>query len=600
MKQKLTLKRIVALFILFLVQVPAVAASGTINSAAIDPGVINEINRDELKYQSIQDSIKREDNTGNIKEAVVQKTYDNGKGMVINPTIEIAKVTFVGNTIFKEKELEKYFLPILGKEIYLSDVFSAVDEINKMYYTNGYFTSYAYIPAQRIENSTISINIVEGRIGEIAINGNTRSKDSYIRDSLLSANGLKEGGIFNVNNVKKSLNEINSKNYLKGQISIEESSKADTSDIKLDMAERYPLSFNATWDNGGNRLVGRQRSIMILSQDNLFGLGHSIYGGSVLSRGTTGALAGYKMPIGKHGTELQFDYSFAKVNLLDEYAANDIKGKAQTFSTRIVQPLFKTENTDLKTDLGIDFVGANSMEYATNTQLSNYKLTVLRHGLNLLKYDHSGLFLSRLESSFGLPILGATENTGSYFNNDTTNAQSVFFKIKLDLTRLQSLPKDCYGIFRISSQYTPNNLFPAEQMYYGGVGSVRGFEPGSVLGDIGINGTLEVRTPVPYLRILLPKKLKKYDKKVRLGFFYDWGVFRQQNSGVAIQASSNLLQSVGSGIHFNITDSTVASFEIGIPISGSLYREQSARFHFSIRSDLWDLFAKKPKIQQQL
>ncbi|HNW26525.1 MAG TPA: ShlB/FhaC/HecB family hemolysin secretion/activation protein [Candidatus Gastranaerophilaceae bacterium] len=600
MKQKLTFKRVALILIFFLIQNPVFSASGAPVNSTIDPGVINEINRDELKYQRLKDSVKRGGDSNDIKEAVVQKTYENGKGMVINPSIGLNKVTFAGNTIFKEKELEKYFSHLLGKDIYLSDIFAAIDEINKMYYTNGYYTSYAYIPAQRIENNSIVINIVEGKIGEINIEGNTRSKDSYIKNCFLCANGIEEGKVFNSNDIRKTMDTINSKSYIQGRISVDEGKTPNTSDIKLELAERYPLGFNVTWDNGGNRLVGRQRSIMLLSQDNLFGLGHSIYGGSVLSKGTTGALAGYKMPIGKHGTELQFDYSFARVNLLDEYAANDIKGKAQTFSTRIVQPLYKTANTDFKTDLGIDFVGANSMEYATNTQLSNYKLTVLRHGLNLLKYDNSGLFLSRFESSFGLPILGATESTGSYFNNDTTNAQSVFFKIKLDLTRLQQLPKDCYGIFRISSQYTPNNLFPAEQMYFGGVGSIRGFEPGSVLGDIGINGTLEVRTPVPYLRLLLPKKLEKYDKKVRLGFFYDWGIFRQQNSGVAMQTSSNLLQSVGSGIHFNVTDSVIASFEVGIPVSGSLYREQSARFHFSIRADLWDLFTKKPKIQQQL
>lgn len=596
MKQKLTL-RLSLILIIFLMHLNIVKAAVTDNIQRIDPGVVNEINRDELKYQRARESIKREDNSADIKEAVVQKTFDNGRGMVINPAIELNKVTFTGNTIFKEKELEKYFSHLIGKGIYLSDIFAAIDEVNKMYYVNGYFTSYAYIPKQRIENNSIVINIVEGKIGEISVEGNTRSKCSYIRNTFLSANGITEGRVFNSNDIQKSMDTINSKSYIKGQISVEEGAKPNTSDIKLEIAERYPLGFNLTWDNGGNRIVGRQRGIMLLSQDNLFGLGHSIYGGSVLSKGTTGALAGYKMPVGKHGTELQFDYSFAKVNLLDEYAANDIKGRAQTFSSRIVQPIYKTANTEFKTDLGIDFVSANSMEYATSTQLSDYKLTVLRHGLNLLRYDNYGLFLSRLESSFGLPILGANQNIGNFFKNDTTNSQSAFFKIKLDLTRLQRLPKDCYGIFRISSQYTPNNLFPAEQMYFGGVGSVRGFEPGSVLGDIGVNGTFEIRTPVPYLKAVLPKKLEKYDKKVRLGFFYDWGIFRQQNSGAAMQASSNFLQSVGSGVHFNVTDSVIASFEVGIPVSGSVYREQSARIHFSIRADLWDLFAKKPKVQ---
>lgn len=595
MKQNLI--RLLAICLL-LTTLPAFADT-VLPPVSIDAGVVNKMNQvDVQKIEARKYNYKPQD-TPEVQEGAIDPhySYTDETGVVVNPSFELKSVVLVGNTIFKEKELDKYFKPLLDKTIYISEVFDAVNEINKLYSANGYFTSFAYVPPQKIENNSIVINVVEGKIGQINIEGNTRSKNSYLRNVILASNGLDEGKIFNINNIKKSLDSVNTKNYITGQIAIEKGNSPNSTDLKLRVAERFPLTFNAIWDNDGNRLVGRQRNIMLLSQDNLFGLGHSIYGGSVLAKGTVGALAGYKMPVGKHGTELQFDYSFANVNLLEEQSVNKINGRAKTFSARVVQPLYKSNNIDLKTDMGIDFVMANSMQYSTNTPINDYKLTVLRNGLNLTTYDKTGINFSRLESSFGIPILGATESSSDYFKNDDTNPQSAFVKLKWDLTRLQKLPKDCYGIFRISSQYSPNNLYPSEQMMIGGVSSVRGYEPGNCLGDVGVNGTFEIRTPFPFLKAALPTKYKEFDKKVKLGFFYDWGVFSYQNTGVAMNGNSNLLQSVGTGIHFNLTKSTIASIEIGIPVGDNIYKEHGAMLHFSIRSDLWGLFAKTPQIK---
>jgi hemolysin activation/secretion protein len=587
------------LFAIFLLQNKAIAATESRPPIATDPGVVNKMNQGEIKELNNGKYDYKKQNAPDIKEDETTKKdfYDEKAGIVVNPSFDLKKIVFVGNTRFKEKELNKYFEPLIGKTIYINDVFNTVNKINKMYYSNGYYTSYAYVPPQKIKNNTIVVNIVEGKIGEIKIEGNNHSKDNYLKNAILASNGLEEGKVFNINEVRNSLDIINSKKYIKGQIAIEEGKNQDSSDLTLNISERYPLSFNTIWDNDGNRLVGRQRGIMMLSNNNLFGLGHSIYGGTVLAKGTAAALAGYKMPVGKHGTELQFDYSYSHVNLLEEQAVNNISGKAQTFSSRIVQPLFKSDKIDLKTDLGIDFILANSMQYSTNTPISDYKLTVLRQGFNITKYDNSGLNAGRLESSFGIPILGATESTSSYFGNETTDPQSAFYKIRFDLIRLQRLPKDCFGIFRVSTQYSPNNLYPSEQIQFGGVNSIRGFQPGNCLSDIGTNGTFEIRTPLPFFKVVLPKKYEYLDKKLKLGIFYDWGVFSTQNGGVAMAGSTNLLQSVGTGLHFNITDSLVASIEVGIPIGASIYKEQGAMLHFSIKADLWDLFAKKPEIK---
>lgn len=575
-----------------------VIAEEEIPPVALDPGIVNNLNREIMEELIEKEEEPEEGNSEEKKvpefESLKRVNYKEISNKITseNENFNIEKVIFEGNTIFKQKDLYEYVKPLIGKNISGKDISDAIENLNKMFEDNGYYTTYACLTKEP-KNNTLVINIVEGKIGQINIEGNKYSKKFYLKSVLLASDGLQENKVFNVNNVNKALEDINSKSYMKAKISVDKDENSDNSNLNLKLAETRPLSFKIMWDNDGNELVGQNRAMMLLSKENLFGLGNQIYGGTVLAKGTTGALAGYKMPVGKYGTQLQFDYSFTHVNLLDDYETSRISGNAQTFSTRVFQPLYNKKNTEISTDLGIDFVRVDSMQYEEYKSLNDYKLTVLRHGINYTKRDESGIFLSRLESSFGIPILGATDNTTSYFNNDTNEPQSAFYKVKFHLMRLQRLPKDCLGIFRVTAQYSPNNLFATEQMNFGGLSTMRGFEPGETLADSGVNGTLEVRTPVPFLKRILPEKIKKVSDRIKLGFFYDWGVFSNQNTGVEMSGVANFLQSIGCGIHFKITDNMTASWEMGVPVGSSIHKGKSAVMYFAVKADLWNLLPKK-------
>lgn len=585
--------------ILLCTQCRVLAEEIEIPPVALDPGIVNTLNRNllnELMEEEEEPAEESESKEAPEFESVQQINYKNQTLIDSAQEFELKKVTFSGNTIFKDKELIKYFQSLIDKKITVANAKNAVKEINKLYEESGYYTSYAYISSINPQNNSITINVVEGKIGQISIEGNKYSRAFYLKNILLASNGLEENKVFNINNIDKSIEKINSSNYMKGKISIEQDKESENTDLKLKIEERRPINLKMMWDNDGNEIVGQNRLLMLLSKDNLFGLGNQIYGGTLLARGTTGAFAGYKMPIGKYGTELHFDYSFTHLNLLDEYSK--ISGNAQVFSTKIVQPLYNKNNTEINTDLGIDFVNASSMEYGEleNTSISDYTLTVLRNGFNYIKRDKKGILIGRLENSFGVPIMGAKEDaSSSFFNNDTNEPQSAFYKLRFNLTRLQKLPMDCLGIFRISTQYTPNNLYATEKMNFGGIGSMRGFEPGETLADVGVNGTIEIRTPIPFFKRILPEKYKFIDKRVRLGFFYDWGIFSNQHTGIKMSGVENFLQSVGWGLHIKLTESMTASWEIGVPIGSSVHTGKDAVMYFSVKADLWDLFSKKPE-----
>ncbi len=557
----------------------------------VDPGAIDSfIKKDLIRDINEPDDTKPREKQKPQKKEETTITKDR---LIYNPQFTLDNLVFEGNTVLTEDELQQMASKYTDREIYISDLIDLAVKITKIYQEKGYASSFAYIPVQKIDSGEAKIKIVESKVGEIEITGNKWSRKTYLKDIVLRKNGIKQDEVFNIRNLKPTLDELNEKEYLEGRIAIEEGETPELTKIILEVEERPPLNLNFAWDSEGRKVIGAQRAIFQIGTENLTGFGDSLYGATVIANGTVGVLSGYNIPIGPFGTELQFDYSYSHVNLGKEFKLNKIKGYSHTFGPKIVQKIYKSYRTEITTDLGIDFINANSMDNKENTLINQYNLRVLRNNINLKKYDSEGLWLARIENAFGLDFLGATGKPFQIATNiDPTHK---FYKLYTEVIRYQRLPKNSLGIIRASQQYTPEKLFAAEQFQLGGVNSVRGFESGQFLGDVGFNVSAEVRTPLPLLKKILPESKKRLADKVRLGFFYDCGFYDVLKDFAKIN-SNNFIQSIGTGIHITLIDPLTASFDIGIPIGGNRFENNDARLHFAIRSSIHDFFFKEPEL----
>ena len=201
--------------------------------------------------------------------------------------------------------------------------------------------------------------------------------------------------------------------------------------------------------------------------------------------------------------------------------------------------------------------------------------------------DKYGRWIGTLGADVGLP--GAS-------NEGHGGPQGVFFKFIAGATRVQRLFGRTLGILRVNGQYSPNRLYTAEQMQIGGPYTLRGYQPAELIGDYGVTGTVEIRTPIPGLRHILPNKLKFIDDKVRLAAFYDFGWVKEHNH--LYDYPQNFLHSVGFGSYISLTDWISLQFGVGIPIGKKHYGENSARFYFGLNSELDNLIPKKSHTEQ--
>ena len=85
-----------------------------------------------------------------------------------------------GSTIYPPSHFASETQPLLGHEIGLVEVFQLADRITARYRRDGYILSRAVVPAQKIENGTLRIQIVEGYVHGVSFKGpHSRLMEQY-------------------------------------------------------------------------------------------------------------------------------------------------------------------------------------------------------------------------------------------------------------------------------------------------------------------------------------------------------------------------------------------------------------------------------------
>ena len=527
---------------------------------------INHYQIDRSYIQSFDDVSKDEQ----IYDASIEENQAR-EGVLYNPHFLLQKINFEGNTKIPSEELEKLGLEVLGEDVFFDELLEVCQKVTNYYRAKGYLTSYATVPPQRIVDGVATIRIVESKVGEMNIEGEKWTREWYLRHIIMGKAGLREGDVFNAKNLQRAMKEINKEDYVQVQTEVERQAEGDeNTTITLNVRDRFPVNLNFSYDDYGRSYTGSQRVSFLVGMDNLTGLGDKIYGGTILSSGATGWMAGYSLPVSSYGTRLSFDFSDSHVRLGGPYKNLNVKGNAQSYFFKLTQPIIQTAKSDLIFYTGYDYVNANtSANIAGNPlRLSNYNLNVWRSGLYGMTDDNYGRWLGNLGVDFGMG------GDGHGAIQDTT-----FFKVTAGATRVQRLFGRSMGIVRVNGQCSPNKLFAAEQMQMGGPYTLRGYQPAELIGDYGVTGTVEYRFPVPFLDRILPK----VDERLKLAVFYDWG-WLGENGGI-YNYPQQFLHSVGFGTYVNFTDWLTAQVGVGFPL-GRDYNENTARFYFSVNSDL--------------
>jgi hemolysin activation/secretion protein len=395
--------------------------------------------------------------------------------LLVTPPLQAAPITVqrfkvLGSTVFNEWELSNITQPFEDQSITLEDLHKAADAVTRYYLDHGYLTSRAVIGNQTIENGTVYIQVIEGNLENIEIQGTRRVSQEYVRDRVQLAG-------------RQPLNQESLENQLRLlradplfsniEASLREGNNVGNSILNIRVTESKPLITDLGVDNYGAESVGAETLSATVGTRNLTGVGDTLLANHSQSSGSRLWNLSYQRPINaKQGTVLvrvaPSQYQITQPDLKEL----DISGTSNSYEITLRQPLSRQPQKELALSLGL--VHRSGETLISDFLVDSSESTKVRFGQDFLKRDRSGIWLGRSQFNFG-----------------KQSDQSNFLTWTGQLQRFQSLGKNHLLSTEFSWQFTRDRLSPSQQFHLGGFQSLRGYAPNLLSGDNGIAIAIE-------------------------------------------------------------------------------------------------------------
>ncbi|CAN7650817.1 ShlB/FhaC/HecB family hemolysin secretion/activation protein [Phenylobacterium sp. LjRoot225] len=403
--------------------------------------------------------------------------------------ILVQSLHVTGETRFTEAELiaAAQFRP--GTELDLAGLRAMATRISDFYNRHGYFVAQAYLPAQNIENGVVTIAVVEGHYGKVALNNQTNVSDRLAWSVL---GGLDSGDLVTTAPLERRLLLLSDLPGLRVRSTLSPGEAVGTSDLSVDLTPGRRVTGSLEADNAGNRYTGAYRGGGTLNFNEP--TGH----GDVASLRFLSAGEGLNYLRGAYQARIQnatvgVAYAHLWYELGKEFAPLDARGTLGIASLYASYPLIRSYDNNLYL-LG-DFAAKTFKDRVRATgSVTSKTAQVMTVGLAGDHHDRlwgGGWTSYSIYGGFGdlnikTPVVRAADAL-------TARTHGSYRKVSFEVARLQELggPLSLYGQAR--GQLASKNLDSSEKMELGGAYGVRAYPEGEAYGDQGYLLSAEAR-----------------------------------------------------------------------------------------------------------
>ena len=452
-------------------------------------------------------------------------------------TVNSLRVT--GARVYSEAELIALTGFQAGSELSLADLRGMAQKITERYRSNGYIVAQAYVPAQEITEGAVTISVIEGQYGKIAVRNQSNLPDPLIQGQL---DGIGSGDPVVIAPLESRLLLLSDIPGVNVTSTLAPGASIGTSDLIVDVTPGQRVTGSIDADNAGNRYTGEYRLGATVNLNNLAGLG-DVASLRVLTSGSglNYARASYQMQFGKATAGLA--YSWLGYELGKEFASLQAKGTAKIASIYGSYPLIRSRDTNLYAGLAFDAKTMQDRLDSTST-VTDKKAQAL---MASLRGDHrdslggGGLTNYAITATAGnldiqTPALKALDAA-------TAQSNGRYTKLGFSAMRLQSVTDTISLYAGINGQVASKNLDVSEKMELGGINGVRAYPEGEAYADQGYLLTLEAR-------MLLPKFSEQIPGQVQLVGFVDTGSVTLNKNPWAPGDNRRTLSGAGIGLNW--------------------------------------------------
>ena len=433
-----------------------------------------------------------------------------------------------------------------GSELTLADLRGMASKIAERYRSNGYFVAQAYLPAQEINDGVVTIAVVEGQYGKIALRNQSNLSDDLAYSQL---DGINTGDAVAIAPLESRLLLLSDIPGVNVTSTLTPGASVGASDLIVDVTPGQRVTGSIDADNGGNRYTGEYRLGATVNLNNAAGRG-DVASLRVLTSGSglNYARGSYQMQFGKATAGVA--YSWLGYELGKEFSSLQANGTAKIASIYGGYPLIRTRNTNLYALLAFDAKTFQDRVDATSTVVDK-KVKALMATLRGDNRDRLG--------GGGLTSYSLTGTTGNIdiqtpamraFDAATAQSNGHYTKLGFSAMRLQSVTDTVSLYAGINGQVASKNLDISEKMELGGINGVRAYPEGEAYADQGYLLTLEAR-------FLLPKFSEQFPGQLQLVGFVDTGSVTLNKNPWDARDNRRTLSGAGIGLNWSAANNFV-------------------------------------------
>jgi hemolysin activation/secretion protein len=477
------------------------------------------------------------------------------------PTFDIFDYQIDGNTVLDDESMERAVYPFLGPDKTLDDVDKARAALEEVYRNKGYPTVVVNIPEQDVESNRVRLEVLEGTVESLHITGSRYYQLGKIREGVPA---LAEGKVPHMPTVQAQVNTLAQQSTDRNITPI---LRAGTTpgkmEVELRVKDELPLHGSVEMNSRSSDNTTYSRLIGSVRYDNLWQKFHSAslqYQVSPENNDEVDVWSGtYVLPTGWLDTRLAL-YGIgisSNTQLGVNVGGLSVVGAGSIYGARLVKPLAGSDDFIQNLTVGFDYksFGQGVRQVGQDRSQSSISYASFMAGYDGTWRGESSMTSLDVATHLSIRGLGNDEKE---FSDRRNGASANFLYLTADIKHQQVLPMDFQLHGRASGQASMSPLISNEQFSAGGPQSVRGYHQTQLLGDHGINLSLELYTPK-----LLPEGWGKV-QNFRLLAFVDWANLWTEQP-IAPTPELTKLASTGLGLRLSILKHLIGELDWAYP-----------------------------------
>lgn len=400
-----------------------------------------------------------------------------------------------GAKMLPEETFRSLYAKLIGQTVKLSNILDVADGIEKIYRDKGYILVRAYVPPQRVRDGVFAINVVEGKIAHVTVQGGTPATQDKIKQYLQPSVDQAPLPLVSMERSLLLSNDLpgtTASGVLKPSEDV-----PGASDLVVNVNQpRFTGGLGS--DNRGSRYSGLWTLIADAQINSIFDGADQLTGAFITSPDATKQVATqarYRRAIGPDGVIGTIAGTITHGQPGSTLSAFGVVTDSWAVGPRLTWPIIRSREQSLQLDGGITFQQSGVDILASRTAHDVWRVADI-NATYLYSNWMGGSWMATAGIAQGIPALGASPNLSA--NLSRKGGYLDFTKFTGLVRYVGFLPEGFSVVVTGQGQFSSAPLINGELISFGGAGIGRGYDPGAITGDHGLGGSGELRYDAPW------------------------------------------------------------------------------------------------------